>query len=438
MTLSIGKLINKSKVIRGVATANSWKLPVFYRNIRSSHFAMVAEIAFTLTFLSKGSFFSINRRLNFYDTVENMQLPNLYCRLVDNKTRMDTLVSSVFTLLLWWSVILPPVCLSVGLPLLMKMALPSLLLSLLVLTASASASQDLNLRPVIGILSQELSRGMRLALSDHNYTSYIAASYVKFFEGAGARVVPILINQDDDYYRNIMRSINGLVFPGGSASITPKSGYGRAGRLLYDLLLESSANGTVLPLFATCLGFEMLMYLHANNTNPLTRCKAQNRADPLFLRTGWETSQLLGNVSEEILHTLTTTNATSNFHKYCVTPQTFEEFGLDKDYLLLSTSHDFDGVEYVSTVEHRELPFYGFQWHPEKNLYEWAYDSIPHTRNAIEAAQYTANLFVDKARQNHQAFGSEEEESAALIYNHSPVYIIKLYRSSFQQCYFFE
>ncbi|XP_063587250.1 gamma-glutamyl hydrolase-like [Penaeus indicus] len=330
------------------------------------------------------------------------------------------------------------------------MALTSILLGLLALTAaassaaaasvatSASVSQDLNLRPVIGILSQELGRSMRKALSEYNYTSYIAASYVKFFEGAGARVVPILINQDDDYYRKMISSINGLVFPGGSASITQRSGYGRAGRLLYDLLLDSAANGTILPLFATCLGFEMLMYLHANNTNPLTSCKAQNRSDPLFLQTGWELSELLGEAPENILQTLTTTNATSNFHKYCVTPQSFRDLGLDEDFLMLSTSHDSDGIEYVSTVEHRELPLFGFQWHPEKNLYEWGYASIPHTRDAIEAAQFTANVFVDKARQNNQSFGSKEKEASMLIYNYSPTYIAQLYRSSFQQCYFFE
>ncbi|MPD03099.1 hypothetical protein E2C01_098717 [Portunus trituberculatus] len=30
------------------------------------------------------------------------------------------------------------------------------------------------------------------SLQPHNYSSYIAASYVKFYESAGARVVPVL------------------------------------------------------------------------------------------------------------------------------------------------------------------------------------------------------------------------------------------------------
>lgn len=77
-------------------------------------------------------------------------------------------------------------------------------------------------------------------------------------------------------------------------------------------------------------------------------------------------------------------------------PQTFQYLGLNQDYRLLSTSKDDDDVEYVSTVEHRTLPFYGVQWHPEKNLFEWSFSSIPHTRPAIRAAQYIANFFVEQ------------------------------------------
>lgn len=45
-------------------------------------------------------------------------------------------------------------------------------------------------RPIIGVLAQEIA----WSLDGHwpgVYESYIAASYVKFVEGGGARVVPI-------------------------------------------------------------------------------------------------------------------------------------------------------------------------------------------------------------------------------------------------------
>lgn len=48
-----------------------------------------------------------------------------------------------------------------------------------------------NTRPIIGILTQEVSNFVRRHYPDREYNSYIAASYVKFVEGAGGRVVPI-------------------------------------------------------------------------------------------------------------------------------------------------------------------------------------------------------------------------------------------------------
>lgn len=47
-----------------------------------------------------------------------------------------------------------------------------------------------NNAPIIGVLAQETSWKMEEAWPN-KYTSYIAASYIKFVEGGGARAVPI-------------------------------------------------------------------------------------------------------------------------------------------------------------------------------------------------------------------------------------------------------
>lgn len=49
-----------------------------------------------------------------------------------------------------------------------------------------------NDRPIIGVLAQEQSFYLHGKFPEENYTSYIAASYVKSVEAAGARVVPIM------------------------------------------------------------------------------------------------------------------------------------------------------------------------------------------------------------------------------------------------------
>ena len=75
-----------------------------------------------------------------------------------------------------------------------------------------------NGRPIIGILAQDIQDDLTGSLANVPYTSYISASYVKFVESGGARVVPILINQPDEYYEMIFQSINGMMIPGGVAS----------------------------------------------------------------------------------------------------------------------------------------------------------------------------------------------------------------------------
>ncbi len=45
------------------------------------------------------------------------------------------------------------------------------------------------------MLSQELSKSLADAFEGANFTSYIGAAYIKYVESAGARAVPVLINQ---------------------------------------------------------------------------------------------------------------------------------------------------------------------------------------------------------------------------------------------------
>lgn len=99
-----------------------------------------------------------------------------------------------------------------------------------------------------------------------------------------------------------------------------------------------------------------------------------------------------------MVNALATEPLAVNFHHFCVTPQNFSTFGLDKKYKTLSINYDHSwNVTYISSIEHRRYPFYAVQFHPEKNTYEWTTkEDIPHSPNAIKTAQYFANFFVNQ------------------------------------------
>lgn len=60
-----------------------------------------------------------------------------------------------------------------------------------------AVDSKLNYRPVIGILSHP-GDGASGRLSNKTNASYIAASYVKFIESAGARVIPLIFNEPSE------------------------------------------------------------------------------------------------------------------------------------------------------------------------------------------------------------------------------------------------
>ncbi|KAM7357640.1 gamma-glutamyl hydrolase isoform 2-T4 [Cochliomyia hominivorax] len=295
-----------------------------------------------------------------------------------------------------------------------------------------------NPTPILGVLTQEVSHLILRKYPNNNYTSYIAASYVKYIEGAGGRVVPIWIGKEREYYRDILSKINGVLLPGGATYFNQSHGYADAGRHIYELAQELNDNGTYFPVWGTCLGFELLVYLSANSTEPRTYCSSSSQALPLEFKENFQKSRLFRNASENVINILRNYPVTANFHIYCFTEETFANMKLNEIWDVMSLNHDWDGIEFISTAEHKKYPFYGTQFHPEKNIYEFIKNrNITHISRAIETSQYFANFLVNEARRNRQQFKNETEEKENLIYNYSPVYTA-LVGSSFEQQYLFE
>lgn len=123
----------------------------------------------------------------------------------------------------------------------------------------------------------------------------------------------------------------------------------------------------------------------------------------------------------------------------CLTVDSFEKAGLDQLFNVISTNRDIPGeVEYISTMESKKWPFYGVQFHPEKNTFEHVnrkgHLEIPHHYEAIQVTQFFANFIVNEARKNKHRFNRTLEREA-LIYNYQPEYTSKA--TAYDQIYFF-
>jgi len=290
--------------------------------------------------------------------------------------------------------------------------------------------------PIIGVLSQEISYHLNSKWPGE-FKSYIAASYVKFIEGGGGRVVPIWIDRPKSYYEGIMSKLNGVLLPGGATWFNQTNGYSGAGRYIYDIAMEMNDRNEYMPIFGTCLGFELLSYLSANGREHREDCYSERQPLALEFEEDFRNSKLFGSTPEDIINILSTEPVTPNFHQFCVTKENLTAFGIDKEWKVLSENNDFNGQRFISSFEHTRYPFYGVQFHPEKNIYEWIINrNISHTSNAIKAAQYFAYFFVDEARKSLHSFESVDEENSMLIYNF-PTNFTALVKSAYEQCYLF-
>ena len=285
-------------------------------------------------------------------------------------------------------------------------------------------------RPIIGVLAQSGEAFKTFG------PSYIAASYVKYLESSGARVVPIMNNLTEKQIEKLFYSINGVLFPGGNVNLV-SSGYARTARIIYELAVKSFNQGDYFPLWGTCLGFEYLLVLVSSSRDILSHTDSYNLVLPLNFSQDYHNSRMFRDIPNGLAKFLSSAPTTANFHHWSATVKAFKEDKIINEFFtILSTNSDRNGIEFVSTIEAKKYPFYGTQWHPEKNSFEWTLRrNIPHQAMSVKVTQYLSNFFVNEARYSKHKFETLEEEESALIYNYCPVYTGKI--ANFEQCYMF-
>ncbi|PON72773.1 Peptidase C26, gamma-glutamyl hydrolase [Parasponia andersonii] len=293
--------------------------------------------------------------------------------------------------------------------------------------------QKLYHRPIIGILSHP-GDGASGRLSNATGASYIAASYVKFIESAGARVIPLIYNEPLEVLYQKLELVNGVLFTGGWAK---RGLYFEVAQKIFQRVLEKNDAGDHFPLYAICLGFEILSMAISKDRNILESFSASDAATTLEFTSN---VNIEGTVFQrfppDLLKKLGTDCLVMQNHRYGISPERFRENSeLSSFFNILTTCTDEDDKVYVSTVQGRYYPVTGFQWHPEKNAFEWGLTRIPHSEDAIQVTQHAANFLVSEARKSLNR-PSPQKVLDNLIYNYSPTYCGKAGRG-YDEVYIF-
>ncbi|CAI5740059.1 unnamed protein product [Hyaloperonospora brassicae] len=265
--------------------------------------------------------------------------------------------------------------------------------------------------PIIGIVAHPIAQ----------HGEYIAASYVKWVESAGGRVVPIPYNAPKVYVEQLLPQLNGLFFPGGVAAVNDRAEW------LFRLALELNDKGVYFPVWGTCLGFEWLVQLTTKDVDSLSSgFDSNNLTLPLNFTDQAPSSRMFRQASPELYSWLKDKPVTMNNHELGITPDKFRQYpSLTDFYTVLATNVDRQGVEFISAYEAKEYPVYAVQFHPEKNSFEYGrypdgtpYEVVDHSREGVAVGQFFANFFIDEARKNNLHFEDPSVERKALIYNY--------------------
>ncbi|XP_015088782.1 gamma-glutamyl hydrolase 2-like [Solanum pennellii] len=311
---------------------------------------------------------------------------------------------------------------------------PQLIESQLSFPSCTATDPALNYRPVIGIVSHP-GDGASGRLNNASDVSYIAASYVKFAEMAGARVIPIIYTEPPEIINQKLNLVNGIIFTGGWSK---KGLYFEVVKGIFEKVLEKNDAGEHFPLLAICLGFELLTMIISKDNNILEEFSASHQASTVqFVENIKFEGTVFGRFPPVLLKKMTTHCLVMQNHRFGISPERLQANNdLCGFFKILTTSVDKKNKAYVSSVQAQHYPITALQWHPEKNVFEWGSSQIPHTEDAIQVSQHVANYFISEARKSSNNKPATSKVLDNLIYNYSPSYAGKV-RGSFEEVYLF-
>jgi len=225
---------------------------------------------------------------------------------------------------------------------------------------------------------------------------------------------------------NIFQNLNGILFTGGGLSLADGTPYFETAKYLYQKALRANNEGDYFPLYGTCMGFQMLHILTANNHSILSSgFDSYNLPLPLEFTDEAFTGKMFNKQStpQEILEIFAKRPVTMNLHHAGITPADFKANPfVGAFYRVIATNVDKKNRRFISMIEGRNYPVYAAQWHAERNQFEWDLpELLDHSVEAMRAMQWVSNFFVQECRRSNHTFSAELEKTL-LIYNFTPTF----------------
>ena len=191
-------------------------------------------------------------------------------------------------------------------------------------------------------------------------------AYVRYIQASGARVVPLIQGESEEILLHKLNHINGVLFPGGDGD------YYEKGRFVFETILEFNKQNKFYPLWGTCLGYEYLIAYTTDLGKSSWGIYDYHKVSlPIFFTKNPKKTKMfqgLGDTAFEFSHK----NFTYNSHRYGISPDFLEsDIQLKEFWDVTSISLMPNGTEFTASIESKNYPIFGTQFHPEKASQLW-------------------------------------------------------------------
>ena len=265
--------------------------------------------------------------------------------------------------------------------------------------------------PVIGILTLNFSEVYGIPY--YGFESI----YLRNLQQAGAIVVPIHFNNTSEQILAILEQVNGVFITGGAMEFNvydenkkpiELTTFAKAGKIIFDRIVEKHNQGIDIPLWGTCMGFQLIMTVATMDLELVYKPSDSDSelgswwTNVIYNKTERGNSKLLKYLSPIYEYAIETENVTLNGHGFMATVEQFAKDNNGKLRVVGSSKSRTGKYEFVSIIEGVNAPIYGTQFHPEVR-----YDSF-HNITTISIGQEMANFFVSEARKNTQSMSDDD------------------------------
>jgi len=130
-----------------------------------------------------------------------------------------------------------------------------------------------------------------------------------------------------------------------------------------------------------------------------------------------KSSKMFKFFNDKDLFSLRTQNTTAQFHNLGVSLETYDKYPILKSWFnVTSFGRGLDSKPAIATIEGKYISVYAVQFHPEKIPYDRKpSDQIPQSGNAIKISQNFALFLVEEARKNSNVFPTQDRNRYNII-----------------------